>query len=487
MLLDPERAATSEALKLSADRIDEAVYGVLGRLAAWSCQPSTPNSQPSSPAVAPAITFSYSCRDTREFRETYASWLMLQAFRLQQGDGAASYQQMKAALGEPVSVVPREREGAATGSAWWLRSVAGSGGKGVEVVEASFPAVARGRMAQAHRESSHFTEFDGHVPAAGGALDPCAEGNAFSVTDLEGAAKCPYQFFLKRGLGLRPLEAAERDKDVWLDPLTRGSQLHDIYAALLRRCRDANRCPDVRMDGAWLEALAKDTLARLNREMPAATAEILERESRDLLADVELFLEGECEDSSSEPLGFEVSFGRPLGGNEEALARAEPVEINLGGGLIFRIAGRIDRIDRIGPSEFEVLDYKTGGFWRDDFKGTFNGGRRLQHALYGLAAVELLRPRYRKAKVTGAQYYFPSHKGRRERKRIPAPTPAQTAAVLGDLREVIVAGAFVHAHDEKDCKFCDYTAACGGGVHAQAEGKQGDATLKAYGRLAAHV
>ena len=50
--------------------------------------------------------FSYSCRDTREFRETYASWLMLQAFRLQQGDRTASYQQMKGALGEPVSGLP---------------------------------------------------------------------------------------------------------------------------------------------------------------------------------------------------------------------------------------------------------------------------------------------------------------------------------------------------------------------------------------------
>ena len=59
--------------------------------------------------------------------------------------------------------------------------------------------------------------------------------------------------------------------------------------------------------------------------------------------------------------------------------------------------------------EFQVLDYKTGGFWRDDWKGTFNGGRRLQHALYGLAAVELLRARYKKPKVTGAQYYFSSH------------------------------------------------------------------------------
>ena len=55
---------------------------------------------------------------------------------------------------------------------------------------------------------------------------------------------CPFRFFLKRGLGLRPVDERERDKDVWLDPLTRGSELHDLYAALLRRCRDDGRRPD---------------------------------------------------------------------------------------------------------------------------------------------------------------------------------------------------------------------------------------------------
>ena len=159
-----------------------------------------------------------------------------------------------------------------------------------------------------------------------------------------------------------------------------------------------------------------------------------------------------------------MSFGRPLGDDDEALARAEPVEIDLGGGLTFRIAGRIDRIDKVGPAAFEILDYKTGGFWRDDWKGTFTGGRRLQHALYGLAAVELLRAALsKKPEVTGASYYFSSHKGRQERVQIPAPSLAQTAAVLGDLRELIVDGAFVHAADEKACKCCDYAAACGGG------------------------
>ena len=158
----------------------------------------------------------------------------------------------------------------------------------------------------------------------------------------------------------------------------------------------------------------------------------------------------------------------------------------LAAGLTFRIAGRIDRIDQVGPAAFEVLDYKTGGYWRDNWKGTFNGGRRLQHALYGLAAVELLRSIHKRPSVAAGVYYFSSHKGRRERLRIAQPTLQQTAAVLGDLRELIMKGAFVHAPSENDCTWCDFSAACGSAVHQQAELKMQDSKLKAYVRLGAH-
>ena len=203
-------------------------------------------------------------------------------------------------------------------------------------------------------------------------------------------------------------------------------------------------------------------LTQLHEEMPAATPEILERETQDFLADVELFLDAEIDETQSTPVGLEVSFGRPLDDDEEPLARAEPVEIALGAGLTLRIAGRMDRIDEVGAATFEVLDYKTGGFWRDNWKGVFAGGSRLQHALYGLAAVELLKARYKKPRVTGGVYYFSSHKGRQERVRIPAPAQASIAAVLGDLRDVILTGQFIRTPDEDNCRFCDYVAACGG-------------------------
>ena len=53
-------------------------------------------------------------------------------------------------------------------------------------------------------------------------------------------------------------------------------------------------------------------------------------------------------DSTSTPIGFEVSFGRPLDDDNEPLARPEAVEVDLGNGIVFRIAGRIDRIDKVG-------------------------------------------------------------------------------------------------------------------------------------------
>ena len=211
VLLDEERKRISGDLRLSQDKIDESVYGFLSRLA-------------SSPATS--VTFSYSCRDTREYRETYASWIVLQAYRLQQRNPNLSYTQMKEALGEPKSAVPADRDADhLSAEEWWLGSVVNTGAKGIHLVEGNFPDVAQGRTAELKRQSPEFTAFDGYVPEAGPVLDPCSPKNVFSVTELEGAAQCPFRFFLKRGLGVQPVDEIERDKDVWLDPLTRGSEI----------------------------------------------------------------------------------------------------------------------------------------------------------------------------------------------------------------------------------------------------------------------
>ena len=259
-----------------------------------------------------------------------------------------------------------------------------------------------------------------------------------------------------------------------------------MYAALLRKVRDEKRRPTLK-DADWLLKYAQDRLAQLDEEMPAPTPEILERETKDFLDDVQLFVEAEVEDGATTAVGLEVSFGRPLDGDKEPLARPEPVTISLGNGITLKIAGRIDRINEVGAATFEVLDYKTGGYWRDNWKGVFAGGRRLQHALYGLATLELLKARHKKPKVRGGVYYFSSHKGRGERVRIEAPALASVGAVLADLREVITSGHFTRTRDEDDCRYCDFVAACGGRANAQADTKMADAKGDAFKRLASHA
>ncbi len=475
VLLDAERTRVDDSLLRSQDRTEEAVYSALERLAAITADPDT------------RVTLSYSCRDPREYRQTFPSWVLLQAYRVVSGNAKATFHELQRHFGEPVSIVPDTSADALDESRWWLRGVTRAGESAREALLVRYPRLGAGIAACKRRESPDFTEYDGHVPAAGAVLDPGREGVVISPTQLEEAAECPFRYFLKRGLGVDAIESGERDRDVWLNPLLRGSLLHDLYASLLRRCRTAGRRAGVEIDREWLASEGTRVLAELAVEIPPPSAEIRDRETILLLDDLALFLEAEAVlPEGRTPIGFEVGFGRAAEGDSEPLAQTKPVEID-GGGLTLKIAGRIDRIDQVGPSRFEIIDYKTGEYYAPNWQGTFAGGKRLQHAIYGLAAVELLRREFDpKATVVAAEYYFPSEKGGRERKRIATQPVATVAEVLSDLRQVIASGLFIHSHDEDACKWCQHGLACGRGVQVRAESKLADARLAPIVKLGAH-
>jgi ATP-dependent helicase/nuclease subunit B len=475
VLLDAERRRISPTLRCSTDRIEEAVHDVLARLALIDT------------AKGLGVCLSYSSRDLREYRETFPSWLMLQAHRLQTGDPSKSYPELKAALGTPKSCVPESAATALGDAGWWLHGLKLAGAAGKPSVLRLFSPLAQGIRAAEAREAPEFGEYDGFVPAAGKVLDPCVREQPVSPTQLQSAAECPFRYFLERGLGLQAVDEGERDSDVWLDPMLRGTELHDLYATMLAKCRDEKRRPNLGTDLFWLRDCTNKRLEVLRHEMPPPSEEVFERETQELVADVELFLRAECEvEDSRTPVGFEVSFGRLLHEDTEPLAQAEPIVIDLGNGLRFRLAGRIDRIDQIGPSAFEIIDYKTGGYFEADWKGTFAGGRRLQHALYGIAAVELLKRKYPQPTIARGVYYFSSAKGQQERTRIDRPAPAATIAVLSDLQKLIAGGTFVHAPEASACKWCEHGHACGTNVFDQAAAKHDDPKLDAYRRLVAH-
>jgi ATP-dependent helicase/nuclease subunit B len=241
--------------------------------------------------------------------------------------------------------------------------------------------------------------------------------------------------------------------------------------------------------GARLAELAEARLDAHRRLVPPPSEHVFERERQETLADLRLFLRLEAEAAGREAVGFEVSFGAgPADG--EALAQPAPVTIDLGGGVRFQLRGRIDRIDRLPDGTYEVVDYKTGGYWAPSYAGTFRGGRMLQHALYALAATQLLRRADPAARVSSACYYFPTERGHAERKTCLPVGEAQVAAILRDLFDTLKAGAFVHTDEKDDCSWCEFGGACGRTPFERAARKianEANAVLEPYWRLGEHA
>ena len=473
VLLDTERREIDQTLRTSDDRVGEALYRIVSRLG----------------NLTGHVCLSYSCRDLRQARATFPSWVLLQAVRVRKPEESWTYDRLVEELGEPVSAVPAEPRQALSDAGWWLAGLRHADDSALPAVRAGFPALAQGAVAETARESDVFTAYDGLVPEAGPVLDPRASGAVVSPTSLEDLAKCPFRYFLQRGLGLDTVDDAEPNADVWLDPLTRGSVMHDLYATIMREIRDRQETPDPARHGARLRELGLAALAAHRALVPPPSQGVYEREERELLNDLGLFLRFEAEDCGQRrPIGFEVGFGGATEG--EALGRREPIVIDLGDGLRFKLRGRIDRLDKLADGTYEAVDYKTGGpFLPRGLDATFAGGRQLQHALYALAAVELLRETDKQARVVGS-YYFPTRRGTRARQVRPASTQARASDVLRDLFDLLAAGAFVHTPDQdEDCRFCDFSRACGQKAAERAGPKidQADnAPLDAYRRLNAH-
>jgi ATP-dependent helicase/nuclease subunit B len=478
VLLDEERAAVSAAAGLtgglpgSADRLRDAVHrGVLHVVTAG--------------LTAERVTFSYSCRETREGRDTFPSWLVLQAHRLRVSSPGDTYQQLVQALGEPASPVPGRRDDAATAAQWWLASGRAGDAARVAVCRA-YPALAAAEAAGAARAAAVFGPHDGHVADAAAALDLAGKDRVLSATTLESASACPFRYFLRYGLGLDVVDERAPDPDVWLDPLTRGSALHEVYAALLRRAHGRGGAVAVEADLTWALADASSRLDALVRTLPPPSPEVAAREREEFLADVEAFVREESEDREATGVAFEVSYGTEVRDGDDPLAIADTVPVPIGPGRVVRLRGRLDRLDRLANGDYQVVDYKTGGFWPPGWQGTFAGGTRLQHALYAVAGDEVLRRARRSGRVVRSVYRFPTARGRGQRVEIPRPEDVAVSDVLGRLDAVVRAGAFLQAPDGEACRFCTFAAACGREPWVRARAKVeagGDGPLAALARL----
>lgn len=225
-----------------------------------------------------------------------------------------------------------------------------------------------------------------------------SERRAFSATELEQYAACPYQYFLDRVLRLQPPD----DLGLGAERPLRGRLAHQVLAAFHRRVNRALGAPGspLRLPEEQRQRLLNQTLREeLDREpatpLAAAMREVDRRVLKQWMADYAEQCERydrlcrQCQVPPA-PEFFEASFGRVRQG-DDPISTEQPLEVTAGDVTIL-ISGRIDRIDvgqAAGHAVFNILDYKTGGssgFGPD----AIAAGKALQLPLYVLAVSDLL-------------------------------------------------------------------------------------------------
>ncbi len=315
-------------------------------------------------------------------------------------------------------------------------------------------------VAHHRREIRAFGPYDGLVrdPAA---VAQVRQGfgpeHPFSASQLESFALCPFQFFQRYVLKLKPVDDLD---ELGEDYAGRGRDVHRVLETLHQQLAAegttdlAGRLPilvetTMRAELDQFDGGEAD-VARVLREIEALRND---RALRRYLAQYRAYADRAGEEA--EPYRFEVKFGQPdqpdslphltLGADEAAV----------------RLQGVIDRIDLVrkeGQVAFRVIDYKTGSHPPG---GDVKSGLASQLPLYALAVEQIVFPANEHTFQDTGYWSLPKEGfGVVRLPDWPAYRDRLTRFVLAlvaDLR----GGTFPIASQKKDCfKFCDYRSVC---------------------------
>jgi RecB family exonuclease len=324
--------------------------------------------------------------------------------------------------------------------------------------------LARALRFRADRWRPKWTSADGlaEVSTAGRvALDHHRlDRRSYSATQLQHFATCPYRFVLSAVHGLTPREEPAAIEE--LDPLQRGSLVHEVLSRLLTSLRDKHLVP---VRPATLDQ-AREELSRVLDEVAAHyhddLAPAIERLWTDTIGQikadiVEMLRLASEDDSGWQPIRLELAFGLRDRAGRDAASSPEPVTLDCG----VQLRGAIDAVEESAAGALRVTDFKTG---KDRTKTglVIGGGSVLQPALYALAAEKLFPTR----RVSAGRLYFCTSAGEFSETAVPLDGRARTAiaAVAETIGHALESGFLVAAPaDKQACDWCDYAAVCGPG------------------------
>jgi ATP-dependent helicase/DNAse subunit B len=196
--------------------------------------------------------------------------------------------------------------------------------------------------------------------------------HVWSASRLEAYGICPHHFWLAQDLALEARQPPAEGYDVFI----LGSMYHEILEEVYRQT-------GTQADGEHLLALLPGVAQKVFDEAPRAygfrpTAlwQIQRRELEQIMANTLVALAEATQNST--PLAQEQIFGM----------RDQPPLVVQREGDEFRLRGFIDRVDQDAAGRLCLIDYKSGS--TPITAGDLVAGRRLQIALYALAARDAL-------------------------------------------------------------------------------------------------
>ncbi len=456
LLLDSERSRLSQEIPTAAKRLERKIISFARLLA----------------RLRGNVTFSFSSLNLLEDRDMFPSPVLLSVYRLLTGDAEGDQQSFFEWLPTPVSFAPEDPESCLDPVEWWMWRMTGpeTVRDPEDLVHGLYPHLARGREAAEAREGSRFTAYDGYVPQAGVDLDPTAEGGpVMSSNRLQTIGQCPRRFFFQYGLGILPPEDLVIDPRQWLDPLTRGTLLHELFEEFMRGMIEGDRLPNFERDCEDLERLLQRKVEEYTETYPPPNDAILFMEQELIrMAALTFLREEERYFTRNErvPLFLETSLGLLSEGHGSPLDTGDPLSLELPDGRQILVRGRIDRIDKKAGNlgeDYYIWDYKTGkGSWGYEKADPFQQGRKVQPYLYVQMAGERLREAVSsEAKVKTFGFFFPGERAVGERIDWRPGELIHGGEVVEQLCQTVINGAFSATDDWiQDCRYCDYRSIC---------------------------
>ncbi len=339
------------------------------------------------------------------------------------------------------------------------------------------------------RWAHRLTSYDGFLTdpklTAWAARTLGASAGQVSASRLEEYAKCPYYFYLKRGMALAAWE--EPAPLEGMDPLERGLAVHSILENFLKNnCGEKFQAASEAELRRSLASLANDALEKAR---PAGIPDLLweiERDAFLALLDRWLVLEKSRAAEGMLPTGLEQAFGEIKPGERH------PAFCLQAGRHAFDFRGRIDRIDvsRDGK-QARVIDYKTGSL-PDSMRGKgrtpLMSGERIQIVIYrgalsvlnefkGVEAVEgeYLHLQPKDGQVV--QCRFTDEELREASRTLPA-----ILEIVGDGIEsgVFFARTSGTVRPSGHCEYCEYLPVCGKDRVQREERKTNDPAVRRF-------